>query len=214
MTTRLDLYNGSLLICGERFLSSLTEEREPRRLLDQVWTSGGVRTCLELGQWNFATRTVQIDYDSGIEPDFGYARAFQRPTDFVIPVAICADEYFRSPLTRYADEAGYWYSDLDTMYVRYVSDDAAYGMNLGQWPESFRELVEVHFASKIISKLSNSEGEVERLLKMREHLLKLAKNRALLATPTMFPARGSWGLSRNRFPNRRDGGGINGPLIG
>lgn len=214
MADQLTVYNGSLLICGERFLSSLTEEREPRRLLDQVWADGGVRTCLELGQWNFATRTIQVDYDSGIEPDFGYRRVFDKPDDFVIPCAVCSDEFFRSPLTRYVDEAGYWYADLDTIYVRYVSDDVAYGMNIGRWPESFRELVQVHFASKIIKKLSNSEAEVENLLKLREKLLRTAKNRSLLNEPTSFPARGQWGLARQRYPTRRDGGGMSGPLIG
>lgn len=81
MTTQLDIYNGALLHCGERFLASLTEQREPRRLLDRVWSSNGVKTCLEQGQWNFAMRTIQIDYDPSIAPSFGYARAFQKPND-------------------------------------------------------------------------------------------------------------------------------------
>ena len=80
MTTQLDLYNGALLQVGERFLASLTEQREPRRLLDQVWAANGVKTCLEEGQWPFAMRTVQVDYDPSITPTFGYARVFQKPT--------------------------------------------------------------------------------------------------------------------------------------
>jgi hypothetical protein len=123
--TKLTLYNDALLLCGERFLASLTEEREPRRLLDRAWDGGAVRACLEMGQWGFAMRTIQLDYDSGIQPDFGYARAFVKPTDWVLTSGLCSDEFFRSPLTRYTDEAGYWYSDLDTIYVRYVSDDVA-----------------------------------------------------------------------------------------
>ena len=127
---------------------------------------------------------------------------------------LCSDEYFRSPLTRYWDESGYWYSDMDTMYVRYVSNDALYGMDLNKWPESFREFVECHFASKIILKLSNSQDELLRLQKLRGTLLKTAKSRAAMAEPTSFPARGAWGLARNRFPTRRDGGGATGNLIG
>lgn len=214
MTTKLDLFNGALLLCGERFLASLTEEREPRRLLDRVWASNGVRTCLEQGQWNFAMRTIQIDYDSGIEPSFGYSRAFAKPSDWVITSSLCEDEYFRAPSLRFWDEASYWYADLDTLYVRYVSDDVAYGMNLGAWPESFREYVEEFFASKIIRKLSNSESEEQKsFLRLKKKLL-TAKSKAAMAEPTSFPARGSWGLSRNRFPNRRDGGGTGGNLIG
>jgi hypothetical protein len=214
MTTQLDIYNGALLLVGERFLSTLTENREPRRLLDRVWSSNGVKTCLEMGQWNFAMRTIQIDYDSGVEPDFGYNRAFPKPEDWVLTSGLCSDEFFRSPLTRYWDEAGYWYSDLDTLYVRYVSNDTGYGMDLNKWPESFREFVEAHFASKIILRLSNSVDELTKVEKLRTARLKTAKSRAAMAEPTSFPARGNWSLSRNRYPNRRDGGSQSGNLIG
>jgi hypothetical protein len=211
---QLDIYNGALLLCGERFLSTLTENREPRRLLDRVWSSNGVKTCLERGQWNFAMRAIQIDYDSGVEPGFGYSRAFPKPDDWVLTSAVCADEYFRSPLTRYWDEAGYWYSDLDTLFVRYVSDDSTYGMDLNKWPESFREYVEAFFASKIILRLSNSVDELRKVEELMKARLKTAKSRAAMAEPTSFPARGNWGLARNRFPFRKDGGGTSGPLIG
>jgi hypothetical protein len=214
VTTQLDIYNGALLHCGERFLGSLTENREPRRLLDRVWSSNGVKTCLELGQWNFAMRTQQIDYDPSIEPSFGYNRAFQKPSDWVLTSSVCADEFFRSPLTRYQDEAGFWYSDLDTLYVRFVSDDPTYGLDLNKWPESFREFVEVHFASKIVLKLSNSEEELRRVMAVRKALLLTAKSKAAMADPTSFPAQGAWTRARNRFPNRRDGGGTTGNLIG
>lgn len=214
MASQLGIYNGALLLCGERFLGSLTEEREPRRLLDHVWSENGVKTCLENGQWTFAMRSVQIDYDPSVEPDFGYSRAFQKPSDWVVTSSVCVDEFFRSPQTRYVDEAGYWYSDVDTLFVRFVSSGANYGMNLGAWPDSFTEYVKAHFASKIILKLSNSETEEERIYKLAEHLKRVAKNKSAMAEPTTFPARGTWSNSRNRFPNRRDGGGNTGPLIG
>lgn len=215
MTTQLSLYNDALLLCGERFLGSLTEEREPRRLLDNVWADGGVKYCLERAQWHFAMRTVQIDYDSGIEPSFGYNRAFDKPDDWVLTSAVCSDEFFRCPLTRYTDEAGLWYTDLDTIYVRYVSEDPLYGLNLNKWPESFREVVAAHFAYKIISKLANSKTDKDDLEKMRDKAIKYAKGRSAMADPTSFSAQGSWSLARNRFPNRRDGGNTNnGNLIG
>lgn len=211
---RLTLYNDALLICGERFLSSLTEEREPRRLLDQAWNGGAIRWCLERGQWNFATRTIQIDYDSGIEPDFGYSRAFDKPTDWVNTRSVCSDEFFRVPLLRYVDEADYWFSDLDTIYVRYISDDASYGMNLGRWPDTFKEVVAYRLASKIILKLSNSDAELLRMQQELDKKLREAKNSAAQAEPTQFPAMGNWSRARNRFPNRRDGGNTSGNLIG
>ncbi len=214
MASQLSLYNGALLICGERFIAALTDETEPRRLLDNIWSDNGVKYCLEQGQWNFAMRTIQIDYDPSVAPSYGYNRAFTKPDDWINTAGVCTDEYFRTPLTRYIDEANYWYSDLDTIYIRYVSYDVNYGLNLNKWPETFREYVEHYFASKILLKLSNSEEKVTALDKKVELKLKIAKNKAAMAEPTTFPARGAWSNSRNRYPNRRDGGNINGDLIG
>lgn len=211
---RLSLYNDALLLCGELFLESLTEERETRRLLDQVWNSGGVRTCLEAGQWNFAMRTVRLDYDSGIQPDFGYRRAFDKPSDWVNTSGLCADEFFRVPLLRYIDESNYWYSDMDTIYVRYVSDDIGYGGNMSAWPGSFRDYIAEFFASRIIRKLANSEQEEASSLKRLEKKLIHAKSRSAMAEPTSFPARGNWSNARNRFGTRNRDDKIGGSLIG
>lgn len=210
---QLDLYNSALLLCGERFLLALTDECEARRLLDKVWADGGVTTCLEQGQWNFAMRTVQVDYDTNIEPDFGYTRAFEKPSDWVLTSALCVDEYFRAPLLQYTDEAGYWYADVDTIYVRYVSNHASYGSDMTTWPKSFYEYVAEYFCNKIIRKLSDSEDEEAKSDKRLKKKLLHAKSRAAMADPTRFTPPGNWTRSRGGWPGRNDGGS-NGSLIG
>lgn len=213
MPSQLTLYNNALLLCGERSLASLTEEREPRRLLDQVYDSGGaIKTCLEMGQWNFAMRATQVDYDTSIEPDFGYRRAFEKPSDWVLTSALCSDEYFQVPLTQYVDEAGYWYADLDTIYVRYVSNGVTYGMDLAAWPESFREVVEAYLAKRIVRKLTGSKEREDEADEHLEKMLKRAKSRAAMAGPTMFPAAGSWVRARGGRGNGDRGN--RGSLIG
>jgi hypothetical protein len=213
VTTKLTLYNGALLVCKERFLASLTEEREPRRLLDHVWDNGGVKSCLEEGQWHFAMRTVQIDYDPAIEPEFGFRRAFEKPSDWLRTSALCADDYFHVPLTRYSDESGYWYADVDTLYVRFVSNDSSYGQDLNKWPESFARFVETHFASQIIGKLSGGAEREKEIMAKRRDLLLDAKSKAAQAEPTRFPAQGNWSLSRQGSGGGRDRGN-RGNLIG
>lgn len=200
MTTKLDVYNDALLLCEERFLATLTDNNEPRRLLDQVWASGGVKTCLEEGQWHFAMRTVQIDYDTTIAPGFGYQHGFTKPDDWTLTSALCSDPYFNAPLTRYTDEAGYWYADLDTIYVRYVSDDEGYGNDLLKWPGSFREFVAAHFAAKIGPKLAKADPD--KLAKMRKQRLLDAKNSSAMTGPTKFSAPGTWSMSRLRGNSR------------
>lgn len=212
--TQLSLYNNALTLCGERSLADLTEEVEPRFLLDQAWDNGaGIKSCLEEGQWFFAMRTAQVDYDSGIEPDFGYHRAFEKPSDWVNTCALCSDEFFRVPLLRYVDEAGYWYSDIDTIYVRYVSNHATYGLNYATWPESFREYVEEYFCNRVVLKITQDEDKKNASDKRLKKKLAHAKSRAAMAVATSFPPRGGWSQARNVSSSRRDGGS-GGSLIG
>lgn len=210
MSTRLQLYNNALLICGERFLATLTDSGEPRRLLDHVWDSGGVHACLERGQWKFAMRTVLVDYDVDITPPFGYRRAFTKPSDWCVTSALCQDEFFQVPLLQASDENGFWYCDLDQIYVRYVSDDSAFGGDLSIWPMGFFQYVSTYFASRIIDKLASDKDTIEHISHPRSGTLRLsldiAKNTDAMADPPKFPPPSSWNTARNRTLAVRDGG--------
>lgn len=215
-TDRLKIYNGALLLCGEKHLASLTERREPRYLLDQVWNDGGVRGCLEQAQWHFAMRTSQFDYNPSFVAEFGFQRAFTKPDDWVITSGVFEDGYCLTPLTQYADEKGYWFSDRDTIYVRYVSDAVTYGMDLAGWPVSFTDYVKAYFASRVIHKLSASEQKIVFLMGPQAkpdkgwlgRSLMIAKNKSAMVMPTTFPTRGTWAAARmnGRNSNRADGG--------
>ena len=209
MTTKLKIYNEALLICGERSLSSVTEAREPRYLLDTVWDNGGVDSCLASGQWKFAMRTIMLDYESGISPTFGYQRAFTKPSDWVATSAIANDEFFNSPLLEYVDETGYWYADLDVLYIRYVSNDTNYGTDYASWPAKFTEFVSAHFAYKVSLKLTTDKEKREQIDRYRNKALLEAKNHDAMSDPTKFPPEGSWvsarrgGSTRNRGNRHR-----------
>jgi hypothetical protein len=60
MTDKLGLYNLALGHLEERKLASLTENREPRRVLDDYYDQE-LAYCLERKFWNFIYRTVSID---------------------------------------------------------------------------------------------------------------------------------------------------------
>jgi hypothetical protein len=212
MTTRLALYNSALLLCGERSLASLTEEREPRRLLDTVWDGGGVRYCLEAGQWNFATRAVQIDYDPTITPAFGFARAFDKQDDWVRTTGVCSDEFFNVPLTQYLDEVQYLFCDLDVLYVRYISDDDNFGGDLSKWPATFTEFAATYFASKIVNKLTADKEQRAFVFKELKRLRIDARSKDAMGDPTAFPPVGSW--LKSRYGNRRKDRGSRSTLIG
>ena len=218
---RLALYNAALLLSGEKFLATLSEDREPRRLLDAVWNTNGVQYCLEQAQWWFAMRTVMIDYDPAITPTFGYRKAFTKPTDYISTSAVCQDEYFNTPLTQHAFEIDHWYADITPIYVKYISNDANYGGNLSGWPATFADYVSAYFASRIISKLAGDRpaqlaalfgppGQPDKgILNMT---LREAKNKSAFTQPTQFMPPGRWVGSRRG--GRGGDGGNRGNLTG
>lgn len=207
MTTQLSLYNGALRLCKERKLASLSESREPRRLLDDAWgdgaTGGVVKLCLEMGQWTFATRTQQVTYSPSVEPTFGYRYAFDQPTDMVDVCAICSDEYLRQPLLDYTDERHYWYANIDTIYVSYVSSDASYGGDLSLWPETFIRLVEAQLADEIVGNLTSGNGDA--VSKALQKAKTEARSGDAMRKPTRFMPEGSWNRSR-RYGRLNDRG--------
>ena len=224
MATRLQLYNAALLLCGERQIASLTEDRESRRLLDEVYNSNGVNYCLERGQWWFAMRAVRIDYDSTQSMDFGYQYAFNVPTDWVATSAVCQDEYFNVPLIHHAAEPDFWFASITPIYVKYVSNDTAYGNDLARWPATFMDYVAAYFASRIITKLAGTKAEQREMLfgstgnnGYLAQTLHIAKNSAAKTQPTKVLAQGRWTTARTGRRRARGpfgDGGTTGSLIG
>lgn len=214
MSSRLDLYNGTLLALGSRKLASLTENREPRRVLDSIWDRGWVKTVLSAGQWKFATRTAQLDYTPSIEPDFGLSRAFDKPTDWVRTVALCADEFFKEPLIDYNDEGDYLYADIDTVYAKWVSDDSEVGGDLSRWPENFTRYAEIWAAHEACERLTQGRTKKIDLADRMKTLLDKASSTDAMDGPTQFLPPGSWSRARHGgLYGRRDRGPRN-RLIG
>lgn len=196
---KLALYNGALRMLGSRELASVSENREPRRVLDGIWGNGKVITyALTRGEWNFATRTVRVDYTPSVEPDFGFARAFTKPDDIVRVAAMSSDERFTLPMTarEYTDEAGYWFADLDTIYVKYISNGEAYGLDSARWAEPFKNFIEAYMAWQACERLTNNTALRDRLQRDMVQPLKEAKSNDAMDEGVKFLPAGSWSRSR------------------
>jgi hypothetical protein len=195
--SKLSIYNGALTrFLGERPLASVTEDRKPRRLLDVVWDNGGINNCLQRGYWNFALRVASISYAPSITPSFGYSYAITKPSDWVRTYALSASEYFEPPFLDHEDQAGYWWCDLQEVYVKYVSNGSAYGGDYSKWPDNFERFVECWFASQICLGLTQSQDRTDALEKRCKALLSDAKTTDATDEPTRFPTQGSWASSR------------------
>lgn len=209
--TQLALYNEALRLIGERRLASLSENREPRRVLDDVWTDGAREYCLEQGQWNFAMRAVKITKSATI-PAFGYKNAFDKPSDFIRTAGVAEDEYFNVPLTRMLEEVGFWFADIDPIYVRYISSSASYGLDLTRWPKTFAKYVAAFLASEVVFTLTQSTDKQRYILSILQQRLTDARSKDALNDATAFMPQGAWTASR-RSGARRDRG-ARGQLIG
>lgn len=212
--TRLSLYNGALRELGERKLANVSENREPRRLLDDAWDAGAVEYCLGAAQWRFAKRTVEMSPDTGIDPAFGYTLAYELPEDHIRTCEVSGDEYFNIPLTAYRYEAGWFFTDANPLFLSYVSSDASYGFDYSKWEPDFVRFVEVYLASQIVSRVTQDKTEWDRVYKLADRLRKEASSADAMEDPQRFPPTGSWVSSRlGRSAGRRDRGG-RGSLIG
>lgn len=214
MTDKKSLYDNALLILGERKLASLTENVEPRRVLDTVWDAGAVDACLEEGQWLFARRAAKLDYSPDVTPAFGYQFGFEKPDDFIRTAAVCTDEYYNVPLLQYTEEAGFWYSDYQEIYFKWISNDINFGGDLGKWPTSFKRYVEAYLANEAAPRITEDKNKRQEVYAIMEKRRKKAQSIDAMAEPTKFQPTGSWLSARTRNTSSRTDGGRRSVLIG
>jgi len=206
MASKLAVYNQALRRLGDDRLASLTESRGPRFHLDEIWADGFINELLEAAQWNFAIRAVEQTYDSGIEPEFGYLRVFPKPADWIRTVSFCSDERFNNPINAYADEAGYWSCDNDTIYVRYISNDGEFGSDLGKWPPSFTTWACTRLAWKIAPLTTRGQGMARELRQEDAVLLRTARSKDAVNEGVRFTPAGNWLMARSGGSRNRENG--------
>lgn len=201
MASQLGIYNEAMEHLGERPLASLAEEREPRRALDGAWERT-VEFCLEAGYWNFALRSVEVEAEAGIEPAFGFAYAFVKPTDWVRTFVVSpVDTFTFVENFPFIDENHYWLCDTDPLYVRYVSDGDDYGWNETKWPNTFAAYVALALARRICRRVTNSSDMYETLFKLESRAKIEAMSKDAQNEGPQRPPYGSWVRSRGSMVN-------------
>jgi hypothetical protein len=191
---KIGLYNGALLILGERKLSSLSEAREPRRALDDAYDSA-LEYGLSRGFWNFAMRAIQADSSASVTPTFGFTYAFAKPSDFVRLYNFGSTETFNPPLMTVVDEPNYWYANVDPLYVKYVSNDTAYGGDTSIWSEAYADYIMNRLAVKVCKRITGAFPSNE-MFAVEKKALAVARSEDAMDEPPGFPPRGTWVNSR------------------
>lgn len=194
----LSRYNEALRMLGQTRLDTLSDDRPARYALDNAW-SDSLADVLEEGAWNFAKRTVKIEADTSVTTVFGYANTFSKPDDWVSTIAISADEMFAVPLNQFEDYTDSWVSNVDPIYVTYISDDALYGGNLGRWTRKALKALSAQLALDTGMIITQNKADREELFNLRKKYMSDAKSKDGMNEPTRFPPSGRLVNSRGGF---------------
>ncbi len=195
MTTQLFIYNEALGHLGERGLASLSEPREPRRVLDSYWADV-VAYTLAQAYWRFATRTVSIDASTTIVPAFGWNFAFNYPTDWIRTRLVSTSPQMDPPLLQMKDENNFIYANATPIYMSYVSADPQYGMNIGAWPEFFVDYVGLRLARYACLRITNDKELKADLVKQEDKARRTAKAETAMDDPPGLPPVPFWARAR------------------
>jgi hypothetical protein len=199
MTTKLTLYNAAIRKLGHERLASLAEASTARYALDDAYDET-LGYCLEQGFWNFAMRAVQIDRSASVTPTFGYTHAFAKPADLIRLYAMSAEDTLRAALTDFVDEPNYWFANQDPLFVKYVSDDTAYGRDLSIWPVTFANYVALRLAAETCRRITGSAPSED--LRREEKRAKIdAASKDAMNEPAGFLPGGTWVRSRGSGAN-------------
>lgn len=205
-TTKLEIYQRAILHCKQTPVTSLSENNEARRLCDVHYVPM-LQSLMEAGFWTHAMRTAEITVNGGVTPAIGYAYAHDLPADFVRKYVVSASETMEPPLDYHTDgrayliEGGYLWSDVTPLYLRYTSNDAAYGLDLTKWPERLTEAACTELAYRIVPKLTGSSDLQHNLMSLKSMALGKANTFEALQQPTQTSRPGRW--MTDRFSDRR-----------
>ena len=140
MTDKLGIFNRVLVKAGQRPLLSLDDQRPEQRAIDRVYASA-CEKLIEGALWKFASRSDELQPSGTAASNFGYQYVYDKPEDYVRIIRICDNARFRPTLTDFLIEGDFIYCDCSPLYLQYVSNDPAYGYDLGKWTPSFSDAV-------------------------------------------------------------------------
>lgn len=198
-SSRLQVWNGALLLLGETRLASESEAREPRYTIEEIYDSV-VQWVLERAYWNFALKRDELTGSTSDAAE-GFTYGEEKPADWVKTYRIVENLDADSGQIRYADEGGKFQTDVETYQVAYVSSDL--GTDETMWPASFQFAVETELAARLAPKIASDK--VVEYKKLAKDALRDAKSQDALDEGVKVMPEGRWVRAR-RGNSNRDGG--------
>lgn len=193
--SRLSIYNGALRYLQERKLASLTENREPRRYMDDEF-DGNNLFCLSQGNWTFALNQVELQASTTLIPNFSLAYAFPIPGDLDHIYQLADNESYNPLLRTYTVQNNIIYADISPIYLTYVSNGPNYGLNLGLWTPPFIDYVQARLAWLCVPRLKQKQETIDAVTKIMKDAKATAVNKDSQGLPPGQTPYGTWVQSR------------------
>jgi hypothetical protein len=197
------VYNGALIILGQEKLPTGNTDHPNRVMIDTVIANGIIDAVMEDTEWQFGIKTVKIEYDVSVEPEWGFRFAHQKPADLHRLAGIFIDEEMTRPLRQYEDESGYYFCAYTEIYVKYVSSD--YISQPTSWTDTFRRLVSARIAKDIAPGVvgglpaNKAAGLIAHANQVYKERNQTAQNSNAMQSPPQSIHGGDWIDSRFRY---------------
>lgn len=192
----LPIYNNALQILGLPKLITVNDDRYERVLLDTARESGLVANLIADYPWNWTRKTVFVEYNSHLEPAWGFEYVCEKPTELVRLDGVFRDEYQRTPLKHYRDEGRYIYSSYQSLYLTYIPNTAI--ESPGSWEPHISRYIAALLADAVKDdqRLALSEGQIGRIMYTLNERKQTAENRDFMQAPPQIIHTGSWVRAR------------------
>ena len=195
---KLAIYNDALRLTGAERLATITEEREVRFKLDEIWDLGAPEHCLRLAKPVFARKTRQLTA-SGTTTNHALEQEYDLPSDFVAIFEVYADADLDQMVRRRIIEDNKLYAEIDTLYLRYIAD---FTSNIAAWSPDFVRVVSAYIAQQMTPRLAPEKFEART--KDLEAALEASFALSDMEEPADRPARTLTTLKREWLPVYND----------
>ena len=190
------LYNKALEILELDPINSNDDESERKIALDYALDNKAVETVFELIAWDFPIKSVKLEYDTSVTPEWGYQYAFAVPSDLVRIESFASDEYFRNPVN-YLQEGDYYFCDENIIYLKYVANTLF--ANPDGWPTYIFNLVAAEMARRSTRLPGTDKSHVE--FKYQEYKEEAYNTDAQRNSPQVI-TEGNWNRARYTWDRR------------
>ena len=204
-TTKLQLYKRACVHMEQSPISALTDNVEVRRRLDDHYDDA-LLWLMEQGFWRTGMRTVEITVNEAVSPAFSFEYAHDMPIDFVKRLIVSSSEFLDPPLDEqsagnaYLMEGGYLWANVTPIYMRYLSNDSSYGLDLTLWTEGMANACSCELAARAAPVVTGSKETGKELHEEATMLASRAATFDAMQQPSQRHREGRW--TSDRFSSR------------